>query len=270
MDMVRRGICGCQGRHAAGMTLADVIRFGCSFFCEVNMADVLALWKQLLQVQEPWAVRECRADEYNRCMEVWIGVEVPRGWFRLSRAKAVDSGPEVVWRHIGFGGWKVQIHVRPPVGAELPRQQWAGEAGMPFTRALDRQILALLNEGVSMAGVCAVLDVPMTELWRYRHAIDNGRHGIGEGAGGASPAPASGSGVPDLSNPVWERLVEGSVNIDVRVLSLQLLLSRTRSQVAVIADEEVRKMKLRDMHRYFLKNERMLSHELQQLVREAA
>jgi hypothetical protein len=69
---------------------------------------------------------------------------------------------------------------------------------------------------------------------------------------------------------VWARLVDGSLNIDVRVLSLQLLLSRTRSQVAVIADEEVRMMKLRDMHRYFLKNERMLSHELQQLVREAA
>jgi hypothetical protein len=270
MDMMRCGICGHQRRHVAGMTLAHVLRFGCSFFSEVNMADALALWKQLLQVQEPWVVRECRADEYNRCMDVWIGVEVPRGWFRLSRARPVDSGPEVVWRHIGFGGWKVQIHVRPPVGAELPRQQWAGEAGMPFTRALDRQILALLNEGVSMAGVCSVLDVPMTELWRYRHAIDNGRHGVGERAAVASLKPAAGSRVPDLSDPVWERLVEGSLNIDVRVLSLQLLLSRTRSQVAVIADEEVRMMKLRDMHRYFLKNERMLSHELQQLAGEAA
>ncbi len=245
------------------------------------MADALALWKQLLQVQEPWAVRECRADEYNRCMNVWIGVDAPRGWFRLSRPKPVDSGPEVVWRHSGFGGWKVQIHVRPPVGSELPRQQWAGEAGMPFTRALDKQILALLNEGVNMAGVCAILDVPMAELWRYRHAIDNGRHGVAEGAGKASPnpvvafptevgKPAADSRVPELSDPVWARLVDGSLNIDVRVLSLQLLLSRTRSQVAVIADEEVRMMKLRDMHRYFLKNERMLSHELQQLVREAA
>ncbi len=234
------------------------------------MADALALWKQLLQVQEPWVVRACRADEYNRCMDVWVGVEAPRGWFGLSRARPVDSGPEVVWRHSGFGGWKVQIHVRPPVGSELPRQQWAGEAGMPFTRALDRQILALLNEGVNMAGVCAILDVPMAELWRYRHAIDNGRHGMGEGASSASPKPASGSRVPDLSSPVWERLVEGSLNIDVRVLSLQLLLSRTRSQVAVIADEDVRMMKVRDMHRYFVKNERMLTHELLQLVQEAA
>lgn len=155
-----------------------------------------------------------------------------------------------------------------------------------FTRALDRQILALLNEGVKMAGVCAILDVPIAELWRYRHALDNGRHAVGElavqGAAAKTPAepvlalladgarPMAGSRVPELSNPVWMRLVEGTVNIDVRVLSLQMLLSRTRSQVAVIADDEVRLMKLRDLHRYFLKNERLLSHELLQLVREAA
>lgn len=247
------------------------------------MADALVLWKQLLQVQEPWVIRECRADEFNRCMDVWVGVEAPRGWFRLGRARAAESGPEVVWRHVGFGGWKVQIHVRPPAGGDLPRQQWAGEAGMPFTRALDKQILALLNEGVDMAGVCKLLDVPMAELWRYRYALDNGRHAVGEGvrpapqtsspvvafpSGGA--ARGSDSQVPALDNPVWARLAEGELDIDVRVLSLQLLLSRTRVQISVIADEEVRMMKLRELHRYFLKNERMLSHELQQIVRVAA
>lgn len=252
------------------------------------MADELMLWRQLLQVQEPWTVLECRADEFNRCMDVCIGVEAPRGWFGLGRGKPVESGPEVMWRHIGFGGWKVQIRVRPPLGGELPRQQWAGEAGMPFTRALDRQILSLLNEGVSMAGVCNLLEVPMGELWRYRYAIDKGQHGVTEAvaeqAATVAPRPVSavlayfedgvkpvpGSQVPSLTDPVWIRLVDGSLNLDVRVLSLQLLLSRIRSQVAVIADEEVRMMKLRDLHRYFIKNERMLSHELQQLSKEAA
>ncbi|MBS0354694.1 MAG: hypothetical protein JSR83_12435 [Proteobacteria bacterium] len=251
------------------------------------MADALSLWRQLLQVQEPWTVLDCRADEFNRCMDVYIGVEAPRSWFGFGRGKPVESGPEVMWRHIGFGGWKVQVRVRPPLGSELPRQQWAGEAGMPFTRALDRQILSLLNEGVGMAGVCTLLEVPMGELWRYRYALDKGQHGVGEAApaqeagtqrplsavlayfeDGVKPLP--GSQVPSLTDPVWLRLVDGTLNIDVRVLSLQLLLSRIRSQVAVIADEEVRMMKLRDLHRYFVKNERMLSHELQQLSKEAA
>ena len=90
---------------------------------------------------------------------------------------------------------------------------------------------------------------------------------------GSEPAPlptAAASRVPDLDDPVWQRLMDGTLPLDVRVLGLQLLLSRTRSQVAMIADEEVRRMKLRDLHRYFVKNERMLAYELGQLVREAA
>lgn len=241
------------------------------------MVDGLALWKQLLQVQEPWVVQACRADEFNRCMAVWIGVEAPRSWFGLGRPRVVEGGAEATWRHTGFGGWRVQVHVRVPVGSEMPRHPWAGEAGMPFTRALDRQILSLLNEGVGMNGVCAILDLPMTEVWRYRYALDRGRHAV-NGAGpvpvpGSDPTPppaAATSRVPDLDDPVWQRLMDGTLPLDVRVLGLQLLLSRTRSQVALIADEEVRRMKLRDLHRYFVKNERMLVHELRQLLPEAA
>ena len=249
------------------------------------MADASALWRQLLQVQEPWTVRETRADEFNRCMDVWIGVEAPRSWFGFGRGKPVESGPEVVWRHTGFGGWKIRVHVRPPQGGELPRQAWAGEAGMPFTRALDRQVLALLHEGMSMAAVCAFLDVPMADLWRYRYALENGQLGLGGEDGATLPvaaveplqrapqgaAPSGiGSRVPSPDDPVWLDLLEGRRQLDVRVLSLQLLLSRTRAQVAVIVDADVRRMKLRDVHRYFVKNERMLAYELGQLVREAA
>lgn len=246
------------------------------------MVDGLALWKQLLQVQEPWVVQACRADEFNRCMEVWIGVEAPRSWFGLGRSRVAQGGAEVTWRHTGFGGWRVQVHVRVPAGSEMPRHPWAGEVGMPFTRALDRQILSLLNEGVGMNGVCAILDLPMAEVWRYRYALDHGRHAVAateartaavvslEGATPPAGSPAAASRVPDLDDPVWQRLMDGTLPLDVRVLGLQLLLSRTRSQVALIADEEVRRMKLRDLHRYFVKNERMLVHELRQLLPEAA
>jgi len=248
------------------------------------MVDGLTLWKQLLQVQEPWVVQACRADEFNRCMAVWIGVEAPRSWFGLGRQRVAQGGAEASWRHTGFGGWRVQVHVRVPTGSEMPRHPWAGEAGMPFTRALDRQILSLLNEGVSMNGVCAILDLPVAEVWRYRYALDHGRHAvtsteaqpasvvISDGAAPpvAPPAAPISSRVPDLDDPVWQRLMDGTLALDVRVLGLQLLLSRTRSQVALIADEEVRRMKLRDLHRYFVKNERMLVHELRQLLPEAA
>ena len=62
------------------------------------MVDGLALWKQLLQVQEPWVVQACRADEFNRCMAVWIGVEAPRSWFGLGRPRVVEGGAEATCR----------------------------------------------------------------------------------------------------------------------------------------------------------------------------
>ncbi len=243
----------------------------------MGMADATGLWRQLLQIQEPWTVRECRADEFNRCMEIRVGVEAPRGWFRLGRSTA--AGEEFVWRHIGFGDWRVRLSVIVPQGSEPPRHAWAGEVGMPFTRALDREVLALLGEGVGMTGVCSLLDIPMSELWRYRHAIDNGKLSVDAYASSkAVPAPAANepagsasSRVPDVADPVWQRLVEGSLEIDVRVLGLQMLLSRLRSQAALIADEQVRAVKLRELHRYFVRNERMLAHELGQMsLAEAA
>ena len=138
-----------------------------------------------------------------------------------------------------------------------------------------------------MAAVCAFLDVPMADLWRYRYALENGQLGPGGEDGTTLPVAAVeplrrvaaavnpvpngvASRVPPPDDPVWLDLLEGRRQLDVRVLSLQLLLSRTRAQVAVIADADVRRMKLRDVHRYFVKNERMLAYELGQLVREAA
>jgi len=55
------------------------------------------------------------------------------------------------------------------------------------------------------------------------------------------------------------------MKLDIRVLSLKLMLTRVRSQLEVISDDEVRLLKLRDLHRYFVKNERVLGHELAQL-----
>jgi hypothetical protein len=68
-----------------------------------------------------------------------------------------------------------------------------------------------------------------------------------------------------VSDPVWLKLIEGQVDLDIRALSLKLLMTRLRSQLEVITDEEVRMLKLRELHRYFVKNARMLGHELSQL-----
>jgi len=38
-----------------------------------------------------------------------------------------------------------------------------------------------------------------------------------------------------------------------------------QADLELISDDEVKLLKLRDLHRYFVKNERVLTHELRQL-----
>ena len=73
--------------------------------------------------------------------------------------------------------------------------------------------------------------------------------------------------MPDVTDPIWQELVEGKLPVDIRVLSLQLLLTRMRTQFATIDDRDVRLLKLRDLHRYVIRNERVLDYELAQLRR---
>ncbi|MEY4979595.1 MAG: hypothetical protein RLZZ352_1865 [Pseudomonadota bacterium] len=255
-----------------------------------------ALLRQLLGIERPWEVREYRLDVRKRRCDVWIGPEVERGWF--GRPKSVVSGENVIWQHLALGTVRFHLHVTLPTGQDTQGLGWMGEVGQPFTRALAAQVFALFNEGVSLQSVCTLLDLSLQDVWSYRHALDTGRTGSGTAAAtvrpaaakvpvptttpgvaltaastAATPAPVApvptavsvNSQVPDVNDPVWLRLLNGEQHLDIKVLSLKLMLSKLRSQLDLIQDDNVRTLKLKELHRYFVKNERVLTHELNQL-----
>jgi hypothetical protein len=233
-----------------------------------------ALLRQLLLIERPWEVRDYRLDVRKRRCDVWIGQEPERGWF--GRPKAAPAGEVAVWQHLAIGPVRFHLHVTVPHGFESRGIGWMGDAGMPFTRALAARVFALFGEGVPLQSVCTLLDLSLQDVWRYRYALDTGRAGGAEpvarpaepapapAATRAGPAPAS-TAVPDVTDPVWLRLLDGDLSLDIKVLSLKLMLTKLRSQLDLIHDEEVRLLKLKELHRYFVKNERVLTHELDQL-----
>ena len=80
---------------------------------------------------------------------------------------------------------------------------------------------------------------------------------------------AAGNIVPDVNDPLWESLITGTLNIQIKTLSFQLLLSKLRQQVSLQQTNDVKLMKLRELHRYVERNARTLGHELQQLREHA-
>jgi hypothetical protein len=233
-----------------------------------------ALLRQLLMIDRPWEIREYKLDLRKRRCDVSISEIVERGWFNRP-LKAPSPSREQVWQHIALGPIKFFLHVSLPEGRALPDVDWMGAPDMPFTRALSNRVFTLFKEGIPLPAVCSLLDLNVLDVWRYRYALDNGRSNASGGQLPDTPTKAkpslddvttpSSPNVPDMADPVWVRLMEGDMALDIKALSLKLMLTRVRSQLDLISDEEVRLLKLRELHRYFVKNERVLTHELSQL-----
>jgi hypothetical protein len=244
--------------------------------------------KSMLRIEQPWAVQAYRFDARRNRLDVTVGIEMPRAWFGFSRAAAPGDTEIHQWRHVNLAGWHTHLRVSVPPGMRLPRAAWCGDADHPFTSGLAQRVFVLFNEGLTLRSVCAVLEIPLDEVWKYRYLLDSGKAGS-DGAQmrpAASPAAMPDSvsaaakqalaeevirheGLPDPSDPVWQGLIEGQFDIDIRLLGLKLLLAKVRSQLDVIRDEQVRMLKLGEIYRYFARNVRALDHEIEQLRRRA-
>ncbi|HOB65848.1 hypothetical protein [Ottowia sp.] len=234
----------------------------------------------ILRLREPWKIKSHRFDPKKQQLDVWIApAEEQNHWLRGSR-QVLLVGREQTWRHLDTGGWHTFVHVTTPEGYSLAPLNCAGEPGEPFSRGMVKFLFELLYNGVELGAICSLFSISLDQLWRFKFALDNGRvsiDGAQARAGKASSSPTAsaanrinepdrtGTAVPDPSEAVWKRLAMGDLNIDIRVLSLKLLLTRVRSQMSLIKDDHVRELKAAELHRYFNRNARLLAHELSQL-----
>lgn len=223
----------------------------------------------LLGVNQPWAIGAYQLAGTR--LDVWITPWAPRSrsWFAHARPAPIAAGPEAVWRHTNVCGLHCHVHVADADSGRFAGQPWAGDAALPFTRAMGERVFALLAEGVDYVAICKMLGVAFGDVWKYKLALESGRARVSPAAPPIrlAAAPTGSDGVPDATDPVWQGLIEGAVALDIRVLSLKLLLTRLRTQWQVLEDDEVKVAKLRELQRYFVKSSSALGHELSQLRR---
>lgn len=216
-----------------------------------------------LAIHAPWHIARVRNDLGKNQIDIWVSREAQRsGWFFTARSTP-EQGRESVWRHINIGNARCIVHAVIPGETDSADLQWLGETDQPFTRAFARQIAGMFMQGVSFASVCALLDLPVADLWKFKHRLDNGKSGL-SGPGSASDSISA--RIPAPNDPIWEELLSGNLQLDIRILSLKLLLTKLREQFAIISDGEVRTLKAHELQRYFTRHEKMLGHELAQLA----
>ncbi|PKO88602.1 MAG: hypothetical protein CVU18_06895 [Betaproteobacteria bacterium HGW-Betaproteobacteria-12] len=223
------------------------------------------LLHKMLEIQSPWQIVRIREDLGKHQIDVWIGRQTGKSsWFFGHRAAAAPEDREHVWRHVNLGDQRCLIHAALVDDPAPPG--WSGELGMPFSRALARLIAAMMREGIKLQSICGLLDLTVSDLWKFKHTLDNGKAGLSGAPLLATDEAGGPSAVPEPDHPVWERLLDGSLNIDIRLLSLKFLLSKLREQMRLISDSEVRVLKAYELQRYFVRYERALGHELAQLA----
>lgn len=230
----------------------------------------LELCRRLLGLTEPWRVARVEVDQGSRRLDVWI-TDQPGGEGLLSRigltsrpSAAVSAEGERVWRHLNAGSFRTFVHAQ---ASPSPSIGFLGTAGAPFTNAMAMQIAELLAGGVSYRCVCSVLDLDFKDVWQLKRAGERGESGAARrlydlSAEAQATVAADGSTIPDVSDPVWEKLVSGERNHAISALGLRLLLSRVQTQLRGVDDPEMRKVKIGELRRYFVNNARGLGGEI--------
>lgn len=175
---------------------------------------------QVLGVTAPWQVTDVRVQPNTGIVSVQI--EQPEAMSRWFGRRNTAGARRLRWDHIGIAGHRCEVVLILRPGQKAPEASWVGEADMPFTRGLSRLVLDLLLEGVGMSQLCRMLELPFSDLWKYKYRIDQGqgatptdktdkpapaaattpRAPANPTSGGGAAAPAAAHALPALPAPV--------------------------------------------------------------------
>lgn len=229
--------------------------------------DNIDLFYYMLDIKAPWRILQIRDDLRDGQLDVWVGTEQPKKSWIFGRTPPVEKTKDHVWRHANLGTKRCFVHASVPIDGGTDDLPCFGEFGLPFSRALGLQVATLFSHGMTLQQICAVLDLPLSDIWKFRHRLDSGQANLSARSPATEGQAQAQSTLPEPEDPVWERLLEGALNLDIRILSLKLLMNKMREQMQAITDKEVRTLKSYELQRYFVRHEKQLGHELAQLRR---
>jgi hypothetical protein len=260
----------------------------------------------LLEVRAPWQVQGFKWSDGTRQLSVQVGTAAESAGPFWAPRKPSAGGQRLHWAHLPMAGRRCEVVLTLREGQPLPEAPWAGEPELPFSQALSRLVLDLMLDGATMSQLCRMLDLPLSDLWKYKFRLDHGsarppqardaretREAARPAAAPAQPAaqrpplpvpvpppvatrpielaPAAprvaddDEAIPPEDAPVWLALLTGRQTIEVRALGLKLLLSKLTREAATHRDADLHRQASRGLYRYFVRNQPLLAGEIAQL-----
>ncbi len=257
--------------------------------------------EKVLKIEAPWHITKVTIDQEKQRIDIWLEFSETKKklWFSnggsFKANKKDNNMVEGIWQHLGLGDCRTFIHAAVPENSEVSLASWAGQADLPFSRALSRRILELLSERLSYRSICALLNVDLQDVWATKLSIDKGELRLSdsdhdsflerkESADTDTPLPETDVTeldfeanespklntfkTPALEHPVWQQMLNEEIEVSIRQLGLKLLVSRLRTQLSNTNDDEIRMLRMNELRKYFKKHERFLQHELGQMLQK--
>ena len=241
---------------------------------------------RLLEVSDPWEIKRVETQQDQHRLDIWLGIASPkrRFWFgsnqhseckTCGRVLMIDSNADYhTWRHLNMGSFQCYVHVQLPQGRECAQggctfrsKYWAHTLQSTFTVSMERLIRDALASCESAADACRLLQVPMTEIKGLSVPIKEAPAATAAPATPTRPATTSVAiaGLPDGSEPIWSKMIDNEIKLDINNLGLQMLLHRLQMQTRRNPSDDFKVNKAYELHSYFVKYNKLLHHEIKQL-----
>lgn len=231
------------------------------------MRDV-EMCRHLLGVKAPWDVSQVRMDVQSRQIHVYL--TMGRSWF----GRYLPDQTRSRWRHTNLGSCQTFIHATLPdnVSDQERKEAFLGESGNEFSHGLASRVVDCLQAGMSYRQVCELMGIDVHLAWQIRLAISEGTlPGVAADVSRRLKAEAPGvvrtTQIPPGNDPVWHNMLSSERPMEVRMLSLRLLLTRCRQEFGQLRGEDARRLKINEIRRFFIKHEKQLAAEIEQLAR---
>lgn len=253
----------------------------------MNTPEVI---QQLLSIQKPWKVSRVEFDDDN-FFNIWLSYEDTSGLSQLFNTKkniyckhcALKSDnqflkKDISWVHTNIGDYSTKIHTSFPVYAAPCKRSdcslkkpWLGGSKLKITYGIAHKIVELLSKGIPFSVICRDFKIPVETAWLVKQQFDNGSLSMRKDRQAAKTnAPAisddATTGIPEAESNIWLQLLDKDSQFKTNSLNLSLFLTKIRGQVKNMQDEESTRFKINELRHFFIKNQRTLSREIEQLT----